>query len=135
MRAITFPEVNVKIAEHQPDFETLPAYYNNKEGSVTFCFTLDKEELDEVIRTGNIYFKQLTGGYAMQPIALSTLKSNLIPDIMNQNDNIRKVEDTDALQKSQGSPLEKEEEDELNTTPKKLCEEVKENKQSDNLSD
>lgn len=79
MTAIEFDEVNLRIAEHQDEYETLPAYHNKKEGSVTFCFELNKEELDEIQRTGKVYFKQLTGNGAMQPIAMSTQKSDLIP--------------------------------------------------------
>ena len=79
MKAIEFPEVNVRIAEDQPEFETLPAYFDREEGSVTFCFKLTEEEILRMYATGEIWFKQLTGGKPMQPIALSTNKEELIP--------------------------------------------------------
>jgi len=78
MRAVDFDEANIQIAENQPEYDTLPAYSNKQEGSVTFCFSLNKEELDEVNRTGHIYFKQLTNNGPMNPIAMSTEKNDLI---------------------------------------------------------
>jgi hypothetical protein len=78
MTSVTFEEANLKIAEHQDEYETLHAHHNPKEGSITFCFQLNKEELDEIARTGRIYFKQLTFNQPMQPIAMSTEKSDLI---------------------------------------------------------
>ena len=79
MTAVEFEEVNLRIAEHQDEYETLPAYHNPEEGSVTFCFQLNKEELDEIAKTGKIYFKQLTFNKSLQPINMSTEKSLLIP--------------------------------------------------------
>lgn len=78
MIAVEFDEVNVRIAENQPEFETLPAYHNPEDGSVTFCFQLNKEELDEIAKTGKVFFKQLVGNNKMQPISMSTQKSDLI---------------------------------------------------------
>lgn len=78
MKAVEFEEVNIRISEDQEEYETLPAFHNKQEGSLTFCFDLNKEELDEIIRTGKIYFKQLTFGRPMNPIAMSTLKSDLL---------------------------------------------------------
>jgi len=75
MKAIEFPEHNVKIAEHQDVYETLPAYANKDEGTIVYCFELDKEEIKQVRETGRIYLKQFTGNKAMQPIGMSCLKS------------------------------------------------------------
>lgn len=80
MTAIEFPEVNVRIAEHQDEYETLPGFYNTKEGSITFCFQLNKEELEEINRTGCVYFKQITFGKPMNPVAMSTQKEDLITE-------------------------------------------------------
>jgi len=79
MEASEFPEVNLRIAEHQPEYATLPAFHNKEEGSVTFCFKLTEEEISRMYATGEIRFKQLTGNRPMQPIALSTNKEELIP--------------------------------------------------------
>lgn len=78
MKAIEFKGHNVKIAENQPEYETLPALFNKQEGSMTFCFELDEQELEQVKKTGKIWIKQLTFGKAMQPIAGTVLKESLI---------------------------------------------------------
>jgi hypothetical protein len=78
MTAIEFEEVNVRIAEDQEEYETLPVYFNKEEGSMSFCFQLNKEEIDEVIKTGHVFFKQLTFGKPLQPVNMSVLKSDLI---------------------------------------------------------
>lgn len=78
MDAIEFKEVNVRIAEEQEEYQTLPAYYNKKEGSMTFGFKLTPKELEEVNRTGTIFIKQLTFGNPLQPIGTSCIKDELI---------------------------------------------------------
>ena len=50
MDASEFPEVNVRIAEKQEEYQTLPAYFNKKEGSKTFCFKLSKDEIAPLAR-------------------------------------------------------------------------------------
>lgn len=84
MKASEFPEVNVRIAENQPEYETLPAFHNKYEGSVTFCFKLTEEELNRIYATGEIWFKQLTFNGPMNPIALSTNKEELIYESYDQ---------------------------------------------------
>lgn len=78
MKSVEFEEVNIRIAENQPEYETLPAYHDPKEGSLTFCFELSNEELEQVGKTGKIWIKQLTFNGPMQPIAGSCLKESLI---------------------------------------------------------
>lgn len=79
MIAIEFEEMNALIGKDQDDvYLPLPAYYNEKEGSVAFCFQLNKEEIDEIVKTGKIWFKQLTFNGPLQPISLSTEKKEVI---------------------------------------------------------
>jgi hypothetical protein len=78
MKSTEFEEVNVRIAENQEEYQTLPAHFNAEEGSFTFCFELDKEEMKQIKETGKIWFKQLTFGQPMNPIMMSTLKKDLI---------------------------------------------------------
>jgi len=47
---------------------------------MTFCFELDDDELNRMKATNEIWFKVLTFGKPMQPIALSTLKEELIKE-------------------------------------------------------
>lgn len=78
MKAAEFEEVNVRIAEDQPEYETLPAHYNKEEGSLTFRFELTEAERNRIYATGEIYFKVMTFDEPMQPIAMSTNKEDLI---------------------------------------------------------
>lgn len=78
MDAIEFKEVNVRIAEEQEEYQTLPAYWNKEEGSMTLGFKLTPKELEEVNKTGVIFIKQLTFGRPLQPIGTSCIKDELI---------------------------------------------------------
>ena len=76
MKAIEFDEVNVRIAEDQEEYNTLPAYFNKDEGSVSFCFKMTKEQLDQ--SDGEVWIKMLTFGQPMQPIMVSATKNKVI---------------------------------------------------------
>jgi len=78
MKTLDFPEVNVRIAEKQEEFSTLPAYYNSEEGSITYGFELSLDEIEKIVKTGKIWVKQLTYGNAMQPLALGFEKEDFI---------------------------------------------------------
>lgn len=77
MKAVEFPEVNVRIAEDQPQYATLPAFHDAEEGSLTFCFKLTQDEVNRIRATDEIWFKMITFNRPMQPIALSTNKEDL----------------------------------------------------------
>ncbi len=79
MIAIEFDECNLRIAEHQPEYETLPVFHNPKEGSIVYCFELDEAEIKQVRETGQIYIKQLTFNKSMQPIGMTCLKEVNLP--------------------------------------------------------
>lgn len=80
MNLSKFEEVNIsiRIAETQPEYITVPAFYNKEEGSLVYCFELSEEEIEIIIATKKIWFKQLTGGGAMQPVHPSVYKRQLI---------------------------------------------------------
>lgn len=78
MKTKEFPEVNVRIAENQKEYEMLPAYYNNEEGSITYCFELAPEDIKRIQETGELWVKQLTFGKAMQPIMFAFEKEKFI---------------------------------------------------------
>lgn len=79
MKAKDFNEANVKLAEGQEEYQTLPAFFNPDDGSMTFCFELDEAELNRIKATGEIWFQVMTFGRPMQPIAMTTNKEQLIP--------------------------------------------------------
>lgn len=78
MIAKEFNEVNVRIAENQEEYETLPVFHDPKEGSVTMCFEANDAEKAEIAKTGKIWIKILTFNNPLQPIAMSCLKEDLI---------------------------------------------------------
>lgn len=92
MLAVDFPERNLMLAEDQPEYETLPVFMEVKEvmvangpkdpqnaivtknvpWSMTACFELNKEEIEEIIRTGKLWYTQMLFGNQFQPIRMST---------------------------------------------------------------
>lgn len=88
MRAINFEQANIMLAESQEEYETLPIWADideNKQpvrlddgklrdqmGQCVCCFELNKEEIDEIVKTGKIWFTQCTFWNAFQPINMST---------------------------------------------------------------
>lgn len=78
MKSITFPEATNKIAENQPEYNTVISQWNPEEQSVNLCFELDEEEFAEIARTRKVWYKQLTFGKSMNPIRLSPFKNQMI---------------------------------------------------------
>ena len=76
MKAIEFPEVNVRIAENQPEYETLPVHIDKSKVSIptTMCIELDEEERKQVAETGRIWIQVLTFGQSFHPISMSFLR-------------------------------------------------------------
>lgn len=67
MKPVDFEGANLKIAEHQPEYITLPAMVTEG-GEVVSCWEFSDEELAEVMKTKRVYFLQNTFGDALQPI-------------------------------------------------------------------
>ncbi len=80
MKSIKFRPDTIKIAENQEEYETVHVFHNPNESTLTMCFELSKEHLDEIYKTGKIYYKQYIGDRQMQPMCLSSVESELIPD-------------------------------------------------------
>jgi len=79
MHVTDFTESNVIVAEFQEEFISVPAFGDAEEKTLTYCFSLSKEDIERVIKSRKIYFKQHVGDADMQPVRPSTLKSELIP--------------------------------------------------------
>lgn len=67
----------VKIAEHQDEFATVPAIPLNNGGQLLSRWELTDEEITTIIKTRSIYFYQWTGGRPMQPVCLTTERPQL----------------------------------------------------------
>jgi len=73
MKPITFPQCNVKIAENQDEYLTLPAHHaGDIQGTVTTCWELSPDEIEEVRKTGKIYLQLWTFNQPVQPIQMHT---------------------------------------------------------------
>ena len=90
MEFIEFPGVNVRIAEDQPEYTTLPAQVgvlpvpmpDGTEGqalAMTCCAKLTPEELAFVNEHGFLYLTILTFGEPLQPIHGTFLRPNMEP--------------------------------------------------------
>lgn len=73
MKPSEFPQQNIVFAEDQDEFLDLPAHFDTSQGVATFCLSLNKEEIEQVKKTGKIYLSIFTGGQPLQPIGTSFL--------------------------------------------------------------
>lgn len=75
MKAVDFKDVNLRIAENQEEYETLPVYVNRNHASTptTMCFELSEKEKKQVAETGKIWLTVLTFGNNFHPIRMSCL--------------------------------------------------------------
>lgn len=75
MRALNFEQSNVNLAENQPEYNTLPAYFGklgteeNETGFVA-CFEVNDEDLEKIAAFRKIWYTQLTFGGKFQPMNL-----------------------------------------------------------------
>ena len=78
MKSINFDGVTNKIAEHQEQFNTVFVQINVNDHSVNMCFEFSREELEEITKTGKIWYKQINGSNQMHPMLLSPFKDQII---------------------------------------------------------
>lgn len=76
MKPIKFPEQNVVFGENQPEYIPLPTLLAT-DGSATTCWELEPGELEEIQKTGKIWFNQLTFFQPLQPIRPHAFKPEL----------------------------------------------------------
>lgn len=88
MKAIEFPGVNVRIAEKQEEYETLPAYVDQSQKStpVLMCFKLDEDEMEQVKESGQIWLTILTFGGPLQPIGMKCLKPEFTQETIEEGE-------------------------------------------------
>ena len=61
MTPTDFPERNLIIAEHQPEYIPIPAHVS-RDGTATFCWELSDEEL-EILKNNYSFNKQVEAGF------------------------------------------------------------------------
>ncbi|MBO0947346.1 hypothetical protein [Fibrella forsythiae] len=73
LEATDFPERNMKLAEHQPEYKTLPALYLREPyGQFITCWALTPWQRVRLLRTGKLWASQLTWKDQFQPITFTT---------------------------------------------------------------
>lgn len=82
MKAIEFPEVNVRIGENQPQYETIPAHVNyyedNQINEVIMCFEFDEAERKQIAETGQIWHTVLQPVHSFfHPIHMEVTKPEM----------------------------------------------------------
>lgn len=77
MKAIEFEEVNLRVAENQEQYMTLPVYHNPSRGTIMFCLELDDEEKAYVAEHGKMFMKMTIGDNDCPPLQMSCLKEEL----------------------------------------------------------
>lgn len=88
MRPIEFDEVTNRVAEHQEEYITLPAYYGQlgaspQEAGLVTCFELSLEDIENINRYGKIWHTQMTFGQPMQPIMMLACNNFFKPGFDN----------------------------------------------------
>lgn len=78
MKPIPFEGQNVVIAENQDEYHSLPAFIDQRQGCVTFCYELTLDERIEVMNNGKVWVRLLTFNNPMQPIAMSIKKEDFL---------------------------------------------------------
>lgn len=76
MKATTFPEQTLVIAENQPEYESLPAHVvpGDHFGRVVFCWKLTWRERIKLLLTGKLWHHVLTFHQLLQPQRLEVTK-------------------------------------------------------------
>ncbi len=77
MTPTDFPERNLIIAEHQPEYIPIPAHVS-RDGTATFCWELSDEELEILLKTKKLWHQVLTFNSPLQPQMLMVEKPVLL---------------------------------------------------------
>lgn len=67
MKPAKFKEANTVFAEHQPEYQPLPAF-RDEEGEVISCWELSDAEVAKIAKTKMLWLRQLTFNSPLQPI-------------------------------------------------------------------
>ena len=75
-----FPEVNVRIAENQPEYITLPVHkkFDSPHGEIVSCWKLSFKERIKILFTGIMWHSLWTFNESVQPQMMSVHKKDFI---------------------------------------------------------
>lgn len=78
MKPVEFKECNIKFAENQDEYNTLPAFKENSpRGNVVTCWRLSFKERVRVLFLGNIWLNLLSFNKPLTPSFMTTKKSDV----------------------------------------------------------
>lgn len=78
MKLTHFPEQNLVVAENQPPYTPMPAYYmGTREGHIVCCWKLSFRERLSVLLSGRVWHQILTFNQPLQPQLLSISKPSM----------------------------------------------------------
>ncbi|RLF05999.1 MAG: hypothetical protein DRJ64_04960 [Thermoprotei archaeon] len=78
MEPVKFKEANAVFGGDQEEYKGLPAHVvKDATGSVISCWELTPQEMQNIKRTGKIWVQQLAFGQELQPIFITTNKSDI----------------------------------------------------------
>ncbi|ARK08822.1 hypothetical protein A6C57_00045 [Fibrella sp. ES10-3-2-2] len=74
---VDFPERNVLLGEHQPEYKTLPSLRVGEYGEVITCWRVTRRQRWILLFTGRLWLSQLTFNKRLQPVKLTIDKQDL----------------------------------------------------------
>lgn len=77
MKPIEFKEQTNILAKDQPEYIPLPINMSKDGMTITSCWELDENDIDDIRRTGKIWLQILTFGEMLQPQLLSINKPEM----------------------------------------------------------
>ena len=80
MEPIEFKGINVRYAEEQDEYQTLPAH-RTPDGRVHTCWKLDGEDMMTVLQTGKIWLSIAAFNKPLQPVLLSVSPPLSLEDV------------------------------------------------------
>ena len=70
MKAIKLDFMNLEVAKNQPQYNTLPARYNHRNGTVLTVWEFTPEEIELIKNDGKLWLRCKTFGKPLQPLLL-----------------------------------------------------------------
>lgn len=87
MKPIEFPEQNIIAKSNDENVKPLPIYFSEESMSAVSCWEVTDEDIERMKSTHKIYLSQMTFGGPIQPVYITSDKSEIITNPQNQDSN------------------------------------------------
>lgn len=87
MKPIEFPEQNIIATSNDENVKPLPIHISEATMSAISCWEVTDEDIERMKSTHKIYLSQMTFGGPIQPVYITSDKSELFINPQNQNNN------------------------------------------------